>query len=261
MTCIKKDHQNFDDKTGHIGQVTIGSRKSSVCIPGNSVITVLGCTSKIQPKVTSLVEQAEHHNLPLGIIANRCVAKVKARSMPIILINTTKQNIWLWKPLLAAELYTVECHSVEHRADMEITGDDVNISFLPVVPDTIRVQSKQVETTPTDISPPNSSERPVFGPRLDTQAADFDFEAEIQHLPFKLNLREEAKMTHVQQGWFIDLIYDHPEVFSLHDEDLGFCKRMKHTIPMTTGRPVYLAHHAIPSQLQGEVHRCLDTWL
>ena len=95
--------------------------------------------------------------------------------------------------MLAAELYTVEYHPVEHRVDMEIKGDDVNISFLPVVPDTIRVQLEQVETTPTDISPPNSSKRPVFGPRPDTKAADFDFEAEVQCLPFKLNWGKKQK--------------------------------------------------------------------
>ena len=207
------------------------------------------------------MEQAEHYNLPLGIIVNRCVAKVKVRSMPIILINTTKRNIWLQQPLLATKLYTAECHLVEHRADMEIKGDDVNISFLPVVPNTIRVQSEQVEVTSTGISPPNSCERPVFGPRPDTQAADFDFEAEKQCLSFKLNLGEEVKMTHIQQGWFINLIYDHPEVFSLHDEDLRFCDQIKHTIPMTMDRPVYLVHCTISPQLQGEVYTCLDTWL
>ena len=68
-------------------------------------------------------------------------------------------------------------------------------------------------------------------------------------------------MTHVQHGWFIDLIYDHPEVFSLHDENLGFCEQIKHTIPMTMERPVYLLHHTIPPQLQGKVHKCLDIWL
>ena len=77
---------------------------------------------------------------------------------------------------------------MENRANMEMKGDDVNISFPPVVPDTIRVQSEQVEATSTGISPPDSSEKPVFGPRPDTQAADFDFEAEIQCLSFKLNL-------------------------------------------------------------------------
>ena len=92
--------------------------------------------------------------------------------------------------MLATELYTVEYHPVEHRADMEIKGDDVNISFLPVVPNTIRVQLEQVEATTRDISPLDSSERPVFGSRPDTQATDFDFEAEVQCLPFKLNLGE-----------------------------------------------------------------------
>ena len=208
-----------------------------------------------------LVEQAKHHNLPLGIIVNRRVAKVKVRSVPVTLINTTKWNIWLWQPLLAAELYTAEYHPVEHRIDMEIKEDDVNISFLPVVSNILRVQLEQVKTTPADISSPNSSERPIFGPTPDTQATDFDFKAKIQCLPFNLNLGEEAKMTCIQQGWFIDLIYDHPEVFSLHDEDLRFCNWIKHTILMTMEKPVYLPHCTIPPQLQGEVHKCLYPWL
>ena len=169
------------------------------------------------------MEQAEHHNLPLGIIVNRCVAKTKVRSVPIILINTTKEKLWLWQPLLAAELYTVEYHQVEHRANMELKGDDVDISFLPAVPNTIRAQLEQVKAPSTDISPPNSIETSIFGPRPNTKAADFNIEAEIQCLLFKLNLWEETNMNHVQQGWFIDLIYDHPEVFSLHDGDLRFC--------------------------------------
>ena len=159
--CKKKDQQNFDDATGHIRQVTVGSEKNPICIPRNSVITVLGHPTKIHPKAVCLVEQAEHHNLPQGIIVNRCVAKVKSRSVSVILINTNKQNVWLQQPLLSAELY----------------------------------------------------------------------------------------------------IYDHPEVFSLYDEDLQFCDRIKHTIPTMTDKPVYLVHCTIPPQLQGEVHKCLDTWL
>ena len=182
--------------------------------------------------------------------------------MPVILINTKKQNVWLWQPLLATDLYTAEYHPVEHRADIEVKGDVANVSFLPVVPDTIGVQVEQVESsTSTDISTPDTNERPVFGPRPDTQAADFNFEAEVKCLPFKLNLGDDAKLTCVQQSQFIDLIYDHPEVFLLHDEDLRFCDRIKHTIPTMMDKPVYLVHCTIPPQLQGEVHKCLDTWL
>ena len=91
---------------------------------------------------------------------------------------------------------------------MELKWDDVDILFLTVVPNTIKVQSEQVKATPSDISLPDSIEKPVFGPRPNTKDADFNFEAEIQCLPFKLNLGEETNMTHIQQGQFIDLIYD-----------------------------------------------------
>ena len=152
-------------------------------------------------------------------------------------------------------------HPVEHRADIEVKGDVANVSFLPVVPNTIRVQVEQVESTSTDTSTPDTNGRPIFGPRPDTQSTDFNFEAEVKCLPFKLNSGDEAKLTCIQQSWFIDLIYDHPEVFSLHDEDLRFCNWIKHTIPIMMDKPVYLAHHTIPPQLQGEVYKCLDTWL
>ena len=193
----KKDQLNFDDATRHIGQVTIGSRKNPICIPGNSVITVPGCTIKIQPKAVCLVEQAEHHNLLLGIVVNRCVAKVKLRSVPVILINTTKQNVWLWQPLLATELYTVEYHPVKHRAYMEVKGDDVNISFLPVVPDTSAFkwnrwnQHQQIYPLPTPVKNQYLALDQILKPQT-------DFEAEVQHLPFKLNLGEETKLTRVQ---------------------------------------------------------------
>ena len=106
---------------------------------------------------------------------------------------------------------------------MEKKGGDVDISFLPLVLNTIRVQSEQVEATSTDISPPNSPDKPIFGPRPNTQATDLDFEVEVQCLPFKLNLGDERNMTCVQQSWFIDIIYDYPADFSSHDEDLRFC--------------------------------------
>ena len=56
-------------------------------------------------------------------------------------------------------------------------------------------------------------------------------------------------------------MYDHQSIFSLCDEDLGLCDHLKHTIPTTMSKPVYLPHHTILVQLQTEVHKCLDMWL
>ena len=69
------------------------------------------------------------------------------------------------------------------------------------------------------------------------------------------------EMTESQQKRFIKLIYDNQSIFSLCDENLGLCDCLKHTIPTTMDKPIYLPHHMIPVQLQAEVRKYLDTWL
>ena len=260
MTCLKKkDQLNFRRKGGAIGKVTTGSKQNPVCVLCNLAITVLAWTNKISPKITCLVEQAQHHNLPPGIVINRCVATTKARSVPVILVNTNKQNVWIQQPLLAAELFSMDqIEKIEHSASMERQGDNIHISFSPVTPNSIRVRLEQVESTTPDINPPTSEEKPSFGPRPDVKAANFDFKAEIDCLPFKLNMGTTVEMTHEKQSQFINIIYDHPEAFSLHDEDLAFCDKIKHAILMTLDRPVYLLHLTIPPQLLGKF---ISVWI
>ena len=102
--------------------------------------------------------------------------------------------------------------------------------------------------------------KPSFGIRPDTKNPEFDFKKELERLPFELNIGD-APLTHEQQACLIDVIYDHTEVFSLFDGDLGFCDILKHSIPTTTDKPVYLPHRQIPIQLQSEVRKCLNNWL
>ena len=117
-----------------------------------------------------------------------------------------------------------------------------------------------MEAEPIQFNSPKI-ERPEFGPRPDTNSAEFNFKNELDQLPFQLNIRKEANFTHEQQSHFINLVYDNKEVFSLHNEDLRSCDLIKHTILTMTDKSVYLLHHTIPRQLQGEVCKCLDTWL
>ena len=71
----------------------------------------------------------------------------------------------------------------------------------------------------------------------------------------------EVELSLSQQKRFLELVYDHQNIFSLCDEDLGLCDCLKHTILTTMSKPVYLPHRTIPVQLQTEVCKCLDTWL
>ena len=119
----------------------------------------------------------------------------------------------------------------------------------------------EVNQETDDASGKNTSDEkdknPSFGIRPNTKNPDFDFKKELERLPFELNIGD-APLTREQQAHLIDMIYDHTEVFSLFDGDLGVCDILKHSIPTTTDKPVYLPHRQIPVQLQSEVRKCLD---
>ena len=71
---------------------------------------------------------------------------------------------------------------------------------------------------------PSAEPCPTFGPHPNTSAADFDFQQEVECLPFKLNLGD-VPLDKEHQARFINLIYSNQEVFSLHDEDLCYCNK------------------------------------
>ena len=172
--------------------MTIGTKQQPICIPRNTTITILGCTSKLPSRATCLVEQVEPHNLPLGIVINWCMAIPKARSIPVILINTNRYNVWIRQPLLAANLFDVECNEMEYRTNMNRDGDKILVGFQPVPPQLININSCQVEVGSIQLDS-SKTERPKFGPRPDTNSAEFNFEKELDQLPFQLNIGKEAK--------------------------------------------------------------------
>ena len=121
-------------------------------------------------------------------------------------------------------------------------------------------QRKIIPPTKQKNKTSKGEEKPKFGSPPDYDSPDFDFRRECERLPFPLNIGE-APLDLDQQKRFIRLIYENQEVFSLYDGDLGYCDKLKHSIPTTTNKPVYLPHRQIPIQLQSEVRTCLDAWL
>ena len=145
---------------------------------------------------------------------------------------------------------------------MSHDGNEVTVSFHPVPSPEVQeeILTSAVNNSQTSDKSKGTSERLKFGPQPDFNNPNFDFAKELEWLLFPVNLGE-VEMTRAQQIKFLQLVYDHQSVFSLCDEDLGPCDHLKHTIPMTTDKTVYLPHHTILVQLQAEVRKCLDAWL
>ena len=179
-------------------------------------------------------------------------------------MNTNTYNVWICQPLLVADIVEAEDCPCDYQSQMSHDCNNIKISFCPVPSTEVQTEIVAVSVTNAEPGIPEKTneggERLKFGSHPDFNNLNFDFEKELSWLPFPVNIGE-VEMTESQQKKFIKLIYDNQSVFSLCDEDLGLCDRLKHTIPTTTDKPIYLPHRTIPVQLQAEVRKCLDTWL
>ena len=230
-------------------------------MPGNSALTILGRlgkNTKVPSGTPCLINIAAVNNLPQGISVNCCLVHPKGRMVPVIFMNQNNHNIQIQQPLLAAEIYWVEHLPWDYGVEFQQQGKNIEVAFQPIPPADIVAAVKSVHDEPG--TKPSAEPHPTFGPCPNTDAADFNFQQEVECLPFKVNLGD-VPLEKEHQARFINFIYSNKEVFSLHDEDLGYCDRLTHTIPTSTDTPVYLPCRTIPRQLQGEVHECLNTWL
>ena len=210
-----------------------------------------------------MVELAVHNNLPSGVVVNHSYTTPKAGHVAVILINTTSRNIWICQPLLAAEIFKVELHPWQYKSVLHREGSTIKVGFQPIVPPEVEgdLQTNQVEVGVKEQTPEETSNTllPSFGPHPDT-TQDYNFKDKVKKLPLKFNVGD-APFNKEQKDLLLNLIYNHKKVFLLHNEDLGFCDKLAHSIPTTTEKPVYLPHRTIQRQLQGEDQKCLDMWL
>ena len=272
---------------GYAGKVMVGSHHQPICIPAGSCKFLVGTAKGVPHKGNFMMEGTQDGNLPSGIAVNNTyVQPTKSGRITVCLQNTNDHNVWIRQPLYAGDLWDVDKEDWEYEPVLvkDAETNNIMVKFQQVPPEHLReeifsqaaemfgpdktdkdgetkTKEKEKESDPQK-TPKHSADQqpPKFGPHPDTSNADFDFITELDRLPFTINIGE-APLSREQQSRFIDLIYDYKEVFSLYDGDLGFCDALKHSIPTTTDKPVYLPHWQIPVQLQQEVRKCLESWL
>ena len=267
----KHRNKKLNTLGGYAGRVMVGDRKQPICIPAGTSKVVIGKTQEKLPRGSYMVEATDDDNLPCGVSVNYTyVNPTKAKQVSVILLNTNSYNVWIRQPLYAATIWDVDLKDWDYepiitKSDEE---DTFEVKLQPVPPEDLREEilsnatevNQDINDTSGKSATKEKDEKPSFGARPNTKDPDFDFKRELERLPFELNIGD-APLTRDQQARLIDVIYSHTEVFSLFDGDLGFCDVLKHSIPTTTDKPVYLPHRQIPVQLQSEVRKCLDNWL
>ena len=170
----------------------------------------------------------------------------KAGRVSLILINTTRRNIWIRQPLLASDIYEVKLHPWQYSTNLTQERNDIKLSFQLVVPPEVEnnLQSYQVEPEiKAEISDDQETPHQTFEPYPDT-SSNYNFDDEVEGLLFKFNTGD-VLLNKEQHNWLLNLIYDNKDVFSLHDKDVGFCDKLANTIPPATDKPVDLPYRTI----------------
>ena len=267
----KQRNKKLNTLGGYAGRVMVGDRKQPICIPAGTSKVVIGKTQEKLPRGSYMIEATDDDNLPCGVGVNHTyVNPTKSNQVSVILLNTNSYNVWIRQPLYAAAIWDVKLKDWDYEPIIT-KSDEANtfeVKLQPVPPEDLREEilsnatevNQETNNTSGRSASNEKDEKPSFGAKPNTKDPNFDFKKELERLPFELNIGD-APLTRDQQARLIDVIYNHTEVFSLFDGDLGFCDVLKHSIPTTTDKPVYLPHRQIPVQLQSEVRKCLDNWL
>ena len=207
----KRKAQKFTiNEDGLLGKVLIGNANKPIWVPGNSALTILGRLGKntrVPSCTPCLIDTAAMNNLLQGISVNCCLAHAKGNVVLVIVINQNNCNVWIWQPFLAAEVYWVEPLSWDYGVELHCEGKNIEVAFHSLQPADITATVKVLHNEPDPMPSKEANEEPhpKFGPHPDTTVADFDFQKEVEHLPFKLNLGD-ILLDKEHQAKFIDLI-------------------------------------------------------
>ena len=104
-------------------------------MPANSALTIpgrLGKNTKIPNDTSCLVDTAAVNNLLQGISLNHYLAHPKGNVVLVIMINQNKCNVWIWQPLLGAEIFGVQHITWDYGIELHQDGNKIEVAFQPL---------------------------------------------------------------------------------------------------------------------------------
>ena len=202
---------------GYAGKVTVGNRHQPICIPAGSCKFIVGTAKGVPYKGSFMMEGTQDGNLPSGVAVNNTyVQPTKSGRITVCLQNTNEHNVWIRQPLYAGDLWDVEKEGWEYEPVLvrEAETNTITVKFQQVPPEHLRKdifsqaaemfgsdktsegeekenQDEEKESDSKTTSKDTADqENPKFGPRPNTSSVDFDFQKELERLPFTINIGE-----------------------------------------------------------------------
>ena len=146
-----------------MGKVLIGNANESICVPGNSALTIngrLGKNTKVPSGTSCLIDTAAVNSLPQGISVKCYLVHPKGSVVLVILMNQNNYNVWIQQPLLAAEIYWVEHLPWDYGVEFHQQEKSIEVAFQPLPLVDIMATVKAVHNEPDSKSPTENIKEP-----------------------------------------------------------------------------------------------------
>ena len=174
---LKKAQSFTINEDGLLGKVLVGNANKPICMPGNFALTIpggVGKNTKVPSGTPCLIDTAAVNNLLQRISFNCCLVHPKGSVVPVILMNQNNYNVWIWQPLLAADIYWVEHLSWDFGVELHLQGKNKEVAFQPLPTADIMATVETVHDEPDTkrSKEANKGPCPTFGPHPNTDAAD-----------------------------------------------------------------------------------------
>ena len=161
---------------GYAGRVMVGSRHQPICIPAGSSKFIVGTAKGVPHKGSFMMEGTEQGNLPSGVTVNNTyVSPTKSGRITVCLQNTNKNNIWIWQPLYAGDLWDVDKEEWEYEPVLikDAETNTVHVKFQQVPPEHLReeifAQAAQMSGSSQDDKEQDEEEEKESDPQSKSQ--------------------------------------------------------------------------------------------
>ena len=123
------------NEDGLLGRVWKGNTSQPICVPGNSALTIpgrFGKNTRTPNGTPGLIDTAAVNNFLQGISVNHCLTHPDGSVVPVNVINQKNHNIWIWQPLLVAEIFWVEHLPWDYGVELYQEGNNIEVAFQPL---------------------------------------------------------------------------------------------------------------------------------
>ncbi len=224
LHLIMTEQIEAEIKTKSTDILGFAKTKPHLIIPADTAISI-ECTTRQLPEGYITLVEPSNTALPLGLVIMPTISKVSHGKVKVEVQNHSSADIILQRPTGIATI---------HQCD--VLNPQLNVVLQ-------ESQDSHLKATVTI-----------------NELYNGENISNWQQLPFQINM-DDVPMTRSENIKLLNIFKNYQNVFSQHDDDIGYTDLVEHRIDTVDSLPIKRPDRRVPPQLIKEVKSILQDWL